>query len=124
MMELKPCPFCGVKLLCREEIWRHKITGITKKYPVYIHPKTGCVLDHARYHFYNDPSKIKAWNRRADNEAEPVRHGKWIGTHDGWYYSYSCSECGAEALTKEETMHDQVRSAYCPFCGAKMDKEA
>jgi DNA-directed RNA polymerase subunit RPC12/RpoP len=50
-----------------------------------------------------------------------VVHGRWIGTHDGWYYSYSCSECGAEALTKEGTMHDQVCSNYCPNCGAKMD---
>lgn len=51
----------------------------------------------------------------------PVVHGRWVGTHDGWYYSYSCSECGTEALTKEETMHDQVCSAYCPYCGARMD---
>ena len=51
------------------------------------------------------------------------KHGRWLGTHDGWYYSYSCSECGAEALTKEETMHDQVCSAFCPNCGAKMDGE-
>lgn len=53
-------------------------------------------------------------------EAEPVKHGKWLGLHDGWYYSYSCSECGSEALTKEETMHDQVCSPYCPNCGVKM----
>ena len=52
-----------------------------------------------------------------------VKHGRWLGLHDGWYYSYSCSECGAEALTKEETMHDQVCSNYCPNCGAKMDGE-
>lgn len=57
-------------------------------------------------------------------EAEPVKHGRWLGLHDGWYYSYSCSECGAEALTKEETMHDQVCSAYCPNCGARMDLRA
>lgn len=54
-------------------------------------------------------------------DAVPMVHGRWIGTHDGWYYSYSCSECGAEALTKEETMHDQVCSAYCPYCGTRMD---
>lgn len=54
-------------------------------------------------------------------DVEEVRHGRWLGTHDGLYYSYSCSECGAEALTEEETMHDQVCSAFCPNCGAKMD---
>ena len=50
-----------------------------------------------------------------------VKRGRWIGTHDGVYYSYSCSECGAEALTEEETMHDQVLSKYCPNCGALME---
>lgn len=55
-----------------------------------------------------------------DNEKDARVHGRWLGTHDGWYYSYSCSECGAEALTKEETMHDQVCSAFCPNCGARM----
>ena len=55
-------------------------------------------------------------------DVQAVRHGRWMGLHDGWYYSYSCSECGAEALTKEETMHDQVCSNFCPNCGAEMHK--
>ena len=67
MAELNPCPFCGAELVCKEEIWRNKHTNITKKYPVYTHPKTGCILDHHRFHFYNDPRQIEAWNRRADN---------------------------------------------------------
>lgn len=54
-------------------------------------------------------------------DVKEVRRGRWMGLHDGWHYSYSCSECGAEALTKEETMHDQVCSNYCPYCGARMD---
>lgn len=54
-------------------------------------------------------------------DVAPVVHGRWIGTHDGWFCSYSCSVCNAEALTKEETMHDQVCTPYCPNCGAKMD---
>lgn len=58
-----------------------------------------------------------------DNDVTVQKHGRWLGTHDGWYYSFSCSECGAEALTKEETMHDQVCSAYCPNCGAKMEEK-
>ena len=66
-MELKPCPFCGGKLEGKEEVWRHKYTNITKKYTVYTHPKRGCIIDLKRFHFYNDPSKIEAWNRRADN---------------------------------------------------------
>ena len=64
MAELKPCPFCGAELNCKEEIWRHHVTNITKKYPVYSHPKTNCVLDYKRFHFYAHPEKLEQWNRR------------------------------------------------------------
>ena len=47
-------------------------------------------------------------------EAEPVRHGRWIISSDG-YYPY-CSEC------KEEPKGGNM-TKYCPHCGAKMDKE-
>ena len=52
-----------------------------------------------------------------------VRHGEWIEYWDDNYLSFchKCSECGGFPLTKEETMHDEVLSAYCPRCGAKMD---
>ena len=63
---LKPCPFCGGELVGKEELWRHKVTNITAKYIVYTHPMRGCILDLHRYHFYNDPMQIEAWNRRAD----------------------------------------------------------
>ena len=66
-IKLKPCPFCGCELVGKEELWRHKITNITKKYVVYTHPKRGCMLDEHRYHFYNDPKMVDAWNRRADD---------------------------------------------------------
>ena len=51
-----------------------------------------------------------------------VRHGHWIEWWDDNYLSYchKCSECGGYPLTKEETMHDEVLSAYCPHCGAQM----
>ena len=48
-------------------------------------------------------------------DAEPVRHGRWIISSDG-YYPY-CSECKAEPKSG-------VMTKYCPNCGAKMDKEA
>lgn len=67
MTKLKPCPFCGVELVGKEELWRHKETNITKKYTVYFHPKTRCVLDLHRFHFYNEPWKVEAWNRRAND---------------------------------------------------------
>ena len=67
MLELKPCPFCGSKLVGKEEIWRNPHTNITKKQMVYLHPHTSCVLDYQRFHFYAHPEKIDAWNRRAED---------------------------------------------------------
>ena len=66
-LELKPCPFCGAKLVGKEEIWRNPHTNLTKKQMVYSHPKTNCVLDYHRYHFYADPWKVDAWNRREND---------------------------------------------------------
>ena len=56
-------------------------------------------------------------------DVEEVKHGRWMEWWDDNYLSYchKCSECGNFPLTKEETMHDEVLSAYCPHCGAKMD---
>lgn len=47
-------------------------------------------------------------------EAEPVKHGKWLISSDG-YYPY-CSECKKEPKNREMTK-------FCAECGAKMDKE-
>ena len=45
-------------------------------------------------------------------EAEP-KHGHWIDKQNGrWIYA-ECSRC--------KTVHD-VKSNYCPNCGAKMDE--
>jgi hypothetical protein len=62
---------------------------------------------------------LEAFNEIPAADVRPVRRGWWIGTHDGFYYSYSCSECGYEALYKENTK-DQVCSDFCPNCGADM----
>ena len=49
-------------------------------------------------------------------EMEEIRHGKWeeirdaYGQLEGWFHI----ECGREVKIKEN---------YCPYCGAKMDKE-
>lgn len=57
-------------------------------------------------------------------DAEPVRHGKYIGTeYDGYadgcpvYYEWKCSECGCVFEEEEPTYN------YCPHCGAKMDAQ-
>ena len=57
-------------------------------------------------------------------DAEPVKHGKFIGTeYDGYadgnpvYYEWKCSECGCIFEDDEPTYK------YCPNCGARMDEE-
>ena len=57
-------------------------------------------------------------------DAEPVRHGKFVGTeYDGYadgypvYYEWECSQCGCVFEDEEPTYN------YCPNCGAKMDLE-
>ena len=56
-------------------------------------------------------------------EAEPVRHGRWEGTADGYwngelvYDIWNCSECGFDADGADE----RPDWKYCPNCGAKMD---
>lgn len=64
---LKPCPFCGAKLVMNEEIWRSPHTGLTHKQKVYSHPNTNCVLDYKRLHFYANSWKVDAWNRRFED---------------------------------------------------------
>lgn len=57
-------------------------------------------------------------------DAEPVRHGEFIGKeYDGYddgnpvYCEWVCSECGC-VFEDEEPKY-----RYCPNCGAKMDGE-
>lgn len=56
-------------------------------------------------------------------DAEPVRHGKFIGTEYGYidgnpvYYGWKCSECGCVFEGEEPTYK------YCPNCGCRMDEE-
>lgn len=58
-------------------------------------------------------------------DVEPVRHGRWEGTADGYadgelvYDMWACSECGFDADGAEE----KPEWKYCPNCGAKMDLE-
>ena len=85
------------------------------------HNKSGCatLCDHGEQ-YIPDMKKIP------EAEVEEVRHGEWLEWWDDNYLSYchKCSECEGYPLTKEETMHDEVLSAYCPHCGAKMDGES
>lgn len=51
-------------------------------------------------------------------DVAPVVHGRWIYGED---IDIQCSVCGADALTEGD--YRQVKSRYCPNCGAKMDLE-
>ena len=51
-------------------------------------------------------------------DAAPVVHGRWVYGED---VDIQCSVCGADAFTEGD--YRQVKSRYCPNCGAKMDLE-
>ena len=55
-------------------------------------------------------------------DAVPVVHGEWTTKrtwqHDGEIY---CSVCDSNAPTEGD--YRQVKTNYCPNCGAKMDGE-
>lgn len=47
-------------------------------------------------------------------DVAPVRHGRWVETiHKG----YKCSLCNCLSSLFDENL----KSEYCPWCGAKMD---
>ena len=47
-----------------------------------------------------------------------VRHGRWVYGEDD---NIQCSVCGHDAYTEGD--YRQVKTNYCPNCGARMDKE-
>lgn len=52
-------------------------------------------------------------------EAEPVKHGKWIGQPPTKHWL--CSKCNSITTTAHYCWSCYFE--YCPYCGAKMDKE-
>lgn len=52
-------------------------------------------------------------------EAEPLRHGRWVGNHR----HVSCSCCGVTFCIPDGEIGELDMSfyKYCPKCGAKMD---
>lgn len=50
-------------------------------------------------------------------DAEPVRHGKWIGY--AGTIGNECSVCGKWL----DVLQGTAEMNYCPNCGARMDKE-
>ena len=50
------------------------------------------------------------------------RTGHWIPATRPFNFRFKCSECGRPALKSERSGND-VRSKYCPRCGARMESE-
>ena len=59
-------------------------------------------------------SGVKILNQFPGADVAPVRHGRWIASHDEFC---ACSICKYPVYL----MWDQTN--YCPNCGAKMDGE-
>ena len=54
-------------------------------------------------------------------DVQPVVHAKWELVNEDENV-YMCSNCGDEFITIDGTVTEN-HMLYCPFCGAKMDKE-
>lgn len=51
----------------------------------------------------------------------PVIHGKWI---EEWWHGDKTRKCSVCNLTQTVNVYKgEVKFNYCPYCGAKMDKE-
>lgn len=72
---------------------------------------------------YRASDVISAIENAPAVDVAPVVRGEWKPYWDDSYLSWShkCSNCSNFPLTKEETIHDEVLSDFCPNCGAKMD---
>lgn len=53
-------------------------------------------------------------------EAEPVKHGKWIGHFNDLWPSETTQEC---SVCHKEEYISMFHDNYCPNCGARMDGE-
>lgn len=121
MKELKPCPFCG-----GSNIHVESVDNLRSYICCY-----DCLSSFWQQEACCEEDNIDAWNRRASN-AEPVRHGKNVGTDYDEVDQFVCSECGIELQgwyrvehdedDGEET-HHEYRFRCCPQCGARVDAE-
>lgn len=71
-------------------------------------------IDAVEYRHGIDASE--ALERLPTIDAEPVRHGRWIGGELG-----ECSVCGHVGCASD--IWTGCDDFYCPNCGAKMDGE-
>lgn len=89
----------------------------------------GCVRSDCNLTYAEDGCEGCVFVNEIENaptvEAEPVRHGRWIGEGDGYSDGYPvfdiwyCSEC--EYCIDDGTDDPSLLPEYCQNCGAKMD---
>lgn len=59
---------------------------------------------------------------KALEDAEPVRHGRWLRT-EAYPHRRYCSVCYATFIRNDEFLRlEDIPHDYCPNCGAKMNK--
>lgn len=59
--------------------------------------------------------------KQPTEDVQPVIHAEWELVNEDENV-YMCSNCGDEFITIDGTATEN-HMLYCPFCGAKMDKE-
>ena len=80
-----------------------------------LYEKAMWLLEHNEINGKEYDKMIEPLNAEVGN-AEPVRHGEWIGGDLGY-----CTACGHEGCASD--IWDGCTGMYCPNCGAKMDGE-
>lgn len=58
-------------------------------------------------------------------DVQEVKHGKWIDERLDKFRKWksTCSVCGWYGVSNYDSYVDIYDFEYCPYCGAKMDKE-
>lgn len=55
-------------------------------------------------------------------DAEPIKHGHWIGIDDEPWETYECDKCGYITEDIECSYGIPNNFKYCPSCGALMEE--
>ena len=110
MNELKSCPFCGGEAELKHQTYA--ISNVVYSYVICKECGASTATIKQSPSICSDDKAIEAWNKRADMNVKPVKHGHWVISSDG-YYPY-CSECGF--WPKEMTK-------FCGECGIEMREE-
>lgn len=64
-----------------------------------------------------------AFDKAIEALKQEPRKGHWIEQNDDYYDWYECSECGYGSEGEMQYSSEcDVRTNYCPCCGAKMEE--